>query len=99
MEGDFAEVQTVLRRILPDLKTKFGVGKLWVFGSTARGEQTKTSDIDILVEFVHRDLSLLDFISLEQEIGEHLGLKIDLVDRAALREELKPFVLPEAIAV
>jgi predicted nucleotidyltransferase len=99
MERNLHDIQEILRSLLPGLRTKYGVDKLWVFGSTARGEQTKESDVDILVEFLHRDFSLLDFISLEQEIEGRLGVKVDLVDRAALREELKPFVLPEAKAV
>jgi predicted nucleotidyltransferase len=99
MERNLHEIQAVLRSLLPGLRIQYGVDKLWVFGSAARGERKEDSDVDILVEFLHRDFSLLDFIALEQEIEAHLGVKVDLVDRAALREELKPFVLPEAKAV
>ncbi|MEA2552853.1 MAG: uncharacterized protein QOJ65_1029 [Fimbriimonadaceae bacterium] len=99
MHASLDTITAALRDMLPDLRDKFAVDKLWVFGSWVRGEHTAESDIDILVEFKHRNFSLLDFIALEQEIQERLGFTVDLVDRSALREELKPFVLPEAVAV
>ena len=58
-----------------------------------------SSDVDVLIEFSRRGFSLLDFIGIEQEMEGKLGIKVDLVERAALRKELEPFVLPEAIAV
>lgn len=85
--------------MLPDLAVRYGVSMLWVFGSWAQGKQRDSSDVDILVDFDGRDFSLLDFIGLEQEIEAKLGIKVDLVDRQALRQEIRPFVLPKAVAV
>ena len=44
-------------------------------------------------------LSLWDCIGLEQEIGDRIGLRIDLVERRALRPEVAPYVLPETASV
>ena len=51
---DTEEILTILSKYLPVLRCRFGVQKIGVFGSTARGEQDKSSDIDLLVEFKER---------------------------------------------
>jgi len=62
-----------------------------VFGSYARGEQHKDSDLDLLIDF--RDVvNLLDLIGIEQELTEKLGVKVDLVTLRALNEQIKPYV-------
>ncbi len=59
------------------------VAKLEVFGSTARGEATEDSDVDLLVEFSKRK-SLLALVSLERKISAALGRKVDLLTEAAI---------------
>jgi predicted nucleotidyltransferase len=44
------EIQTILRECLSEIREKYGVTSIGVFGSYARGEATQTSDIDIIVE-------------------------------------------------
>ena len=99
MVDDLGRIRAKLIEILPELRTKYGVGKLWVFGSHARGEAKPTSDLDVLVEFDRRGISLFGFVGLEQEIGDLLGIQVDLVERSALRPELTKTVLDEARAV
>lgn len=62
-----------------------------VFGSWARGEQHSTSDLDLLIDF-KGVVNLLDLIGLEQELSEHLGLKVDLVTMRALNDQIRPYV-------
>ncbi len=57
--------------------------KVGIFGSFARGEYKKGSDIDILIEFKETP-SLLTLIKLENELSEILGIKVDLVTTGAL---------------
>jgi predicted nucleotidyltransferase len=68
------------------------VATLGLFGSTARGEETEDSDIDLLVQFSKRK-SLLAMIALERHLTTALGHKVDLVTEAALspymRERIK----------
>ena len=92
-------VRDSLSQMLPELRSRYGVGRLWVFGSFARGEAKDGSDLDILVEFERRGISLFGFVGLEQEIGDRLGVKVDLVERSALRPEIRPIVLAEAQVV
>ncbi|NEQ32071.1 MAG: hypothetical protein F6K04_13880 [Leptolyngbya sp. SIO4C5] len=46
-----ADVQSILRQHLPEVQQKYQVRELGIFGSFVRGEQTDTSDVDVLVEF------------------------------------------------
>lgn len=88
-----------LRDLMPELRERFGVSGLWVFGSYARGDQSASSDLDVLVEFDRRGISLFEFVGLEQELGDRLGLRVDLVERDAIRPELRTSILNEATAV
>jgi len=69
-----------------------------IFGSYVRGDQTSQSDIDVLVEF-HHGADLFDFVGLSQFLEERLSCKVDVVPLDSLREELKPYVLREAIYI
>ena len=69
-----------------------------IFGSYVRNEQTSQSDIDILTEF-QQDADLFDFVGLSQFLEETLHCKVDVVPIESLREELKSYVLREAIYI
>ncbi|MBI1337045.1 MAG: hypothetical protein GC164_08795 [Phycisphaera sp.] len=79
--------------------TRKGVVTLSVFGSTARDEAGPDSDVDLLVELDPNDrpFGLFRFIALQHFIEDLLGCKVDLVEKSALRSELKDEVLREAI--
>lgn len=63
---DGPDIYTINGKHKEELRTKYGVKSIGIFGSYVRGEQKKRSDVDILVEFEESsDLSLLDFIGLE----------------------------------
>lgn len=70
------KVIKILRRELPYLKDKYGVEKIALFGSYAKGKQKKKSDIDILVG-LKKPLGL-DFIELADRLEERLGKKVDV---------------------
>lgn len=72
----------------------FGVKKLILFGSFARNEQKKTSDIDFLVEFYKiRDSNVDDYLDLLFFLEDTFNRKIDLVKPHLVREFLKPYIL------
>ena len=73
---------------------KYGVTKAAVFGSYARGEQKKNSDIDLLVELDERN-TFFDFIGLQLELEAVLGKKVDLVTYDSLHHLLKDIILSE----
>lgn len=87
-----------LKELLPELEKRFNVSSLAVFGSYVRGEQTKTSDLDILVEFSETP-GLLEFVELENYLSDTLGIKVDLVLRKALKPTIGKIILSEAVPV
>jgi len=72
----------MIKKLVHILK-KHGVKKIEIFGSYARGEQKETSDLDVIVEFEKRK-SLLELVGIEQELEDHLGIKIDLLTEASI---------------
>jgi uncharacterized protein len=93
------EIKTRLRKNLPDLQQRYGVSDLWLFGSYARHEQSQDSDLDVLVSFDNPHLSLIQFIQLELELSELLGVKVDLVERDSLKPVVSQHILHEVITV
>ncbi|MDP2215784.1 MAG: nucleotidyltransferase family protein [Methanolobus sp.] len=87
-----------LHDMKPELEKIFNVSSLAVFGSYIRGEQTTTSDLDILVEFSEAP-GLLEFIELENCLSDTLGIKVDLVLKRALKPNIGKNILNEAIPV
>jgi predicted nucleotidyltransferase len=83
---------------LAGLCRKYGIVRLSLFGSTVRGEQTPSSDIDLLVEFdPQRHLSLIERDTLEEELSVVFGgRRIDLVNRKYLNRHLAPRIIAEA---
>ncbi len=86
-------IQTIKKQIVPILKRQ-GVTKAAFFGSCARGEMTKKSDIDILVKLT-KNKSLFDFVGLKLELEEKLGKKVDLVSYNAIKPLLKDIILKD----
>lgn len=79
-----------------ELRERFKVKELGVFGSYVRGEEKEASDIDILVEF-EEPVSLLGLVSLENHLSDLFGLKVDLVPKREIRPELKEKIIKEVV--
>lgn len=92
------DISAVLREHQGYLDERYGVRVFGIFGSYVRGEQRTESDLDILVE-VLRPISLLELVGAEIFLSEALGMKVDLVPRRSLREELRESVLREMVAL
>lgn len=71
--------------------SKYNPLYIGIYGSYARGENKKGSDLDILIDFKGR-VNLLDIIGLEQELSLLLGIKVDLVTKRSLSEYVKVYV-------
>lgn len=80
------------------LSQRFGVSRLALFGSTARGTATANSDVDILVSFDGIATSQRYF-GVQFYLEDLLGCAVDLVTEKALRHELRPYIEREAIDV
>ncbi len=94
-----AEVLGLLSNQKKSIYKKFGVIDMAVFGSYARNEQKKESDVDIVVKLKQEYKTFDNFIELRFFLEEILGKKVDLVTREAIREELQSKIFSEAINV
>jgi len=86
-------IQIIKKQIMPVLKRQ-GVIRAAIFGSAAKGEMKKNSDVDILVK-IPKNKSLLDFIGLKLSLEEKLNKKVDLVEYEAIKPLLKDIILRE----
>ena len=79
----------------------FGVKRLALFGSVARGEDRPESDVDFLVEFEDRGLKgfFKRHVGLLHLLEDLLGRKVDLILAESLRREFKPFVEKDLLDV
>jgi hypothetical protein len=92
------EIRTIIRQHRDTLAEKYGVAVVSIFGSYVRGQQKGQSDIDLLVDIL-RPISLLELVGAEIYLSEVLGLRVDLVPKRDVREELQETIFAEAIAV
>lgn len=93
-----AEVLKLLSGSKPELARRYGVTRLALFGSMARGVARADSDVDVLVSFDGPATSERYF-GVQFFLEDLLGRRIDLVTDKALRSELRPYVEREAVHV
>ena len=98
MKKDLRKILPVLRSLKPYLKNSYNVKEIEVFGSFIRKEQKANSDLDLLVTFT-KTPSLLEFIKLENDLSDRLGIKVDLVMKDSLKLELRTNILSKVVAV
>lgn len=92
------EIRETIRQHGNVLAERYGVSVVGVFGSYVRGKEKRGSDLDLLAEIL-RPISLLELVGAEIYLSEVLGVKVDLVPKRSLREELRDAILKEAVAV
>jgi predicted nucleotidyltransferase len=92
------QVLAVLTSSKPVLVARFGVTRLALFGSTARGTANAKSDVDILIAF-DGAANATRYFGVQFYLEDKLGCAVDLVTEKALRAELRPFIEQEALHV
>ena len=75
---------------------KHNAGRVYVFGSCARKEETPASDVDLLVDF-NQNATLFDQVDIQDEMHSLLNCKVDVVSRRGLHPYIKRRVLAEAV--
>ena len=81
------DINTIRTNIFP-IAQKYGLRRVFLFGSFAKGTSTEESDIDLLVE-KGKPLSLLMLSGLRQDSEEVLGREVDLVTTAGIAPEFR----------
>ncbi len=91
---DTALQDKIIQYLLPYHPARVGI-----FGSFARGEHKKGSDLDILIKFKDR-ISLLKLVQIEQELNDKLGMPIDLVTENSLKyPRLRAYIARDLITI
>ena len=90
-------INELREKLLPVVK-KYGVKKVGLFGSYAKGLAKEDSDIDLLVE-IDSEISLLDFVGLKLEIEDVLGINVDLVEYSSIKPRLKDKIINEQLVI
>lgn len=95
---DRQHVLKVLVKAKPELRHRYGVTRLALFGSTVRDAARSDSDVDVIVAFDGPATSKRYF-GVQFYLEDELGLAVDLITEKAMRPELRPFIEKEAINV
>ncbi len=92
------EILQSMRQEILRIAAEHGARQVSIFGSVARGEATKDSDLDLLVR-LDPGRSLLDLVAIKQDLEEMLGCEVDVVTEASLRPYIREQVLREAVSL
>ena len=94
----FDQLKEELKELKPELRKRYKIKKIGIFGSYVKGTNKKNSDLDILVEFMEIP-TLLIFINLERYLSNKLRIKVDLVTKQALKPVMGKQILKEVIFI
>ena len=95
---NFSELLKDKREAILQIAAKHGAQNVRVFGSVARGEADKQSDIDFLVD-MEPGRSLLDLGGMLVDLQDLLGQNVDVVTERGLKPRIRERVLHEAVAL
>lgn len=94
---DGKEIKKILNLLKNKIKKFYKAEIIGIFGSYARGEQKKSSDLDVIVKF-DEGATLFDLVGLSIFLEEKLKVKkVDVVPYDSIREEIRENILNEAI--
>ncbi len=87
-----------IKKIVISTLNNYNLQSAAIFGSYARGEENKDSDLDILIS-LNKDLNLLDIIGIEQELEDKLGIKVQIITDRSLNFRLRDYIYKDLIKV
>ena len=90
----------ILKREKPFLVKTHHISELGLFGSFARGEDTTSSDVDILIEFEPQArISLFDLTSTKHYLEDSFGRSVDIVHKKMIKPALKKEILDSVVMI
>lgn len=93
------EVIHKLELALPEIRERFGIEKIGIFGSVSRGEDTQDSDVDIFYSFYPDRVSYDAFFSLHEFLENLFQRRVELVSEICMSPQLRVFVEPDMIVI
>ena len=98
MNDELEMIKRTLKSLEKQIRKEYKAEIVGLFGSYARGEQKRSSDLDIIVKFLG-GATLFDLVGLADFLEEKLDVKVDIVSERAIRQEIKEQILKEVIMV
>jgi hypothetical protein len=86
-----------LEAAAPAIRTQFGLTKIGIFGSYARGDQTRESDVDVLVDFAPGYATLRNFVALSDYLEALFRRNVDLLIESSLSPLIRPYIEQDVI--
>ena len=87
-----------LKALQPEIRARYKVKEIGLFGSFVRGKQSGASDIDVLVDLAE-GASLFDLVGLALFLEDQLQRQVDVVPKESLRAEIRESVLQEVVVI
>lgn len=92
------QIKEIIENQKTHLKEKYKIREIGIFGSYVRGEQSESSDLDILVDFDEVP-SLFDLVDVQDYLSDHLGVKVDLVMKSGLKPRIGRRIMEEVVLI
>ena len=92
-----AEITGLLKAHLPEMRKRYPIEEIALFGSYARGEATEDSDIDLLVNYQGSDA--WNFLDLHEELENMLGKKVDILSKRAVKDRFWALIREELVYI
>lgn len=89
----------ILKECRPELEERFGVVKIGIFGSAARGEASDASDVDIAVELDDKHKTMKNFLELKRCLEVHFNREVDLGIESALKPLARKIIEKEIVYI
>jgi predicted nucleotidyltransferase len=93
------QLKTIQEKVIP-IFSKYPVTYAGVFGSFARGEENKESDVDIMIRLEpDNSFTLYDLIGLQLELTENIGRKVDLVTEKGVDKYIRKYIVRDLFPI
>lgn len=96
MKLDKEKILKILKEFESEIKSKFKVKSIGLFGSYVKGTQNKSSDIDFLVEF-ENGADLIHYMGLIIYLEKIFHRNVDIISKPTLKEDLREDILQEVV--
>ncbi|MDO5846145.1 MAG: nucleotidyltransferase family protein [Methanocorpusculum sp.] len=94
--------EDVLKKLeanLLEIRERFGIERIGIFGSVARGDDTPDSDVDILISFKEGQVIFANLVSLGDYLEELFGRSVDVLTEDGISKYMRPYIEPEVIPI
>jgi predicted nucleotidyltransferase len=93
------QLKTIQEKVTP-IFLKYPVIYAGVFGSFARGEENKESDVDIMIRLEpDKSFSLFDLVGLQLELAENIGREVDLVTEKGIDKYIRKYIIRDLLPI